>query len=568
MQRDHLHFNIKYVAAILGIFVLSCSFSLPLSAEGIRISTRSIHIHNDSLFIDLNMNLEDVHAASGVSFTFTPCLCYQGQLTELPPVVVTGARRARFDVREKALSGRRGEAEPYRILTENKKTNKNIRYKVGIPFTSWMQYAALALKQESKDCCVEQLLSTDTLTRNIGLYQPTQPKRYFAAAAKPDSNQYQAAAIMPVMTNAPIAAQAVAPALTMPAAATPMAVTTAVPCLPVVTPCMPLSPVALAGYLPMVSYLTPDKRELVKERTASAVLYIDYPVNVYEVYLDYKNNRREVDKADSILTPVLSNGFTIINQIRIRGYASPDGNYQDNEKLASRRSRLFMHYISDAYSIPEKLFDVSWVAEDWDGTIDLLQRTQPPYYQESLNIIHRWGIFSGREKQLMDLRGGEPYRYMLHNLFPLLRRIELVVQYNIRNIDRTEAADLIYTHPELLSLEEMYDVARYYRPGTEQYREIYEIAAYHYPNDVVANVNAASAVMLTGDLISAWEYLRKVEDSPKAWNNMGVLTLMEGNPEGAITWFRKAVGIEPQKARANLQMVERMVAAKQQGLIR
>lgn len=567
MQRDHLHSNISYVTTILRIFVLSCSFSLPLLAEGIRISTRSIHIHNDSLFIDLNMNLEDVHAASGVSFTFTPCLCYQGQLMELPPVVVTGARRARFDIREKALSGRKGEAKPYRILTENKKTNKNIRYNIGIPFTSWMQYAALALKQESKDCCVEQLLSTDTLTRNIGLHQPTQPRRYFAAA-KPDSNRYQAAAIMPVMTSAPITPQAVAPALTMPVTATPMAVTTAVPCLPVVTPCMPLSPVALAGYLPMVSYLTPDKRELVKERTASAVLYIDYPVNVYEVYLDYKNNRREVDKADSILTPVLSNGFTIISQIRIRGYASPDGNYQDNEKLASRRSRLFMHYISDAYSIPEKLFDVSWVAEDWDGTIDLLQRIQPPYYQESLNIIHRWGVFSGREKQLMDLRGGEPYKYMLHNLFPLLRRIELVVQYNIRNIDRTEAADLIYTHPELLSLEEMYDVARYYRPGTEQYREIYEIAAYHYPNDVVANVNAASAVMLTGDLISAWEYLRKVEDSPKAWNNMGVLTLMEGNPEGAITWFRKAVGIEPQKARANLQMVERMVAAKQQGLVR
>lgn len=565
MQRDHLHFNIIRLTAILAICVFSCTFSLPLSAEGIRISTRSVDIRHDSLFINLDMNLESVHVASGVSFTFTPCLCYQGQQTELPPVVVTGARRARFDIREKALSGQKGAIEPYRILTEGKKTNKNIHYNIGIPFATWMQYATLALKQEMKDCCVKQVLSMDTLTANIGVPYTPKPRKFMAAKGKPDNNTYPATTLAPVVTSAQIVPQAVAPCLPATVITTPVSATATVPCLPVVVPSMPLSPVALAGYLPMVSYLTPDKRELVKERTASAVLYIDYPVNIYEVYLDYKNNRREVDKADSILTPVLSNGFTIINRIRIRGYASPDGNYKDNEELASRRSLLFMHYIRDAYSIPEKLFDVSWVAEDWDGTIDLLQRVQPPYYQESLNIIHRWGIFNGREKQLMDLRGGEPYKYMLHNLFPLLRRIELVVQYNIRSIDRAEGAELIYTHPELLSLEEMYEVARYYRPGTEQYREIYEIAAYHYPNDVVANVNAASAVMLTGDLISAWNYLRKVEDSPKAWNNMGVLTLMEGNPEGAATWFRKTVGIEPQKARANLQLAERMVAAKQQG---
>ena len=70
---------------------------------------------------------------------------------------------------------------------------------------------------------------------------------------------------------------------------------------------------------------------------------------------------------------------------------------------------------------------------------------------------------------------------------------------------------------------------------------------------------AASAVMLTGDLISAWNYLSKVEADPRAWNNIGVLNLMEGNPEGAAIWFRKAVGVEPRKARANLQLVERMI---------
>ena len=156
----------------------------------------------------------------------------------------------------------------------------------------------------------------------------------------------------------------------------------------------------------------------------------------------------------------------------------------------------------------------------------------------------------------MNLQGGIPYKDMLKRLFPLLRRIEFVVEYRIRALNAGEASEMIYTHPDLLSLEEMYSVARYYRPGTEQYREVYEVAAFHFPDDVITNVNAASAVMLTGDLKSAWGYLRKVEADPRAWNNLGVLMLMEGNPEGATVWFRKAVGVEPRKARRNLQFAE------------
>lgn len=529
-------------------------------AEGIRISTRSVAVRHDSLFLDLDMNLNAVKVSTETAYIFTPSLHKGDKAVELPPVIISGARRYRFDIREHALSRGKEPLAPYRILLPNRKDpSKDIRYRIGIPYASWMRQASLVLKQECKDCCVMTLLSVDTLTHNIAL-------RHTAPVEEEAVVEEEVVPEMPAMASAvPViplarASVAVAPAMVQG--------TVSVPCLPAVVQSVPLTNTMLAGYQPMVSYLTPDAHEPVKQRIVGTTLYIDYPLNQYEVYLDYKNNRREVDKADSLLTPVLSNGFTVIERIRIRGYASPDGNYKDNENLASKRSRLFMHYISDAYSIPEKLFDVSWVAEDWEGTRDYLSRTQPPYYEESLRIIDTYGVFNGREKRLMDLRGGVPYKQMLREIFPLLRRIELVVQYNVRNVDRAEAMDLVYTNPELLSLDEIYDVARYYRPGTEQYREIYEIAAFHFPDDVVANVNAASAVMLTGDLISAWDYLRKVEHSPKAWNNMGVLTLMEGNPEGAATWFRKAVGVEPQKARANLQVAEGMVAAKQKTMKR
>lgn len=81
----------------------------------------------------------------------------------------------------------------------------------------------------------------------------------------------------------------------------------------------------------------------------------------------------------------------------------------------------------------------------------------------------------------MNLQGGIPYKDMLKRLFPLLRRIEFVVEYRIRALNAEEASEMIYIHPDLLSLEEMYSVARYYRPGTEQYREVYEVAGIPFP---------------------------------------------------------------------------------------
>lgn len=518
--------RLQFLYMLVGIFLLLQIEIGNCYAEGIRVIPRMMEIKRDSLHMDLQMDLNSVKVTSGLAYIFTPVLRYEGKYLSLPPVIVSGNRRANFDRRERALSPDPNQHAPYRIIIDNRKRpSKELSYLYSIPYASWMRNASLLLMRESKNCCVRKLLSVDTLSLNI--------------AAKGNVEPVEGTLLH-----------------TTPAVATPVTVVAqpAVPVMPVTVPVV-LPSFNPGMYASMVSYLKPDVDDL-KSRIRSAVLYIDYLSGRYTVDLDYKNNKEEINKIDSLLRPVLDSDFSTIHRIIIRGYASPDGNYKDNERLSSNRSMEFMHYVRDAYKMPESLFHVSWVPEDWDGTETLLNKQRPPYYREALDIIHRYGIFEGREKNLMELHGGRPYRDMLKTVFPKLRRLELTLEYRVRHVNSDEAAKLIYTRPELLSLEEMYNVAAYYRPGTEQYREIYEIAAYHFPNDVIANVNAASAVMLTGDTKSAWDYLRKVESDPRAWNNLGVLTLMEGDPDGAIVWFRKAAGVEPEKARKNLQTAE------------
>ena len=473
-------------------------------------------VAGDSLYLGLKLDFSSIRLNSRTCLHFTPILANaRGGRLELPPVLLSGRRRYRFDRREWALNvnGGKHRTEPYLIqLYKRHSAPRPVSYHIGVPYSVWMGDAALLLRQEVKDCCDLQLLGVDTIS--VRLFTGQMIGRQTAPV-----RQY----VEPLIT---------APSVTY-------------------------SVRDIELYASMLSFLEPTV-EHDKKLDEKAVFYIDYPLGSDNILPDYRNNRTELQKLDSLLSPLSAGDYSSMEHIRVCGYASPDGTYIDNERLATSRAGFFASYICSTYGIPRFRLETTSVAEDWEGLSVLLQSEQPPYAATVLSIIQNVGIFNGREKQLMDLRGGEPYRDMLHRFFPRLRRLEVSVRWNIRTVSAGEAYRLIYTHPEWLSLSEMYGAARYYRPGTEQYREVYEIAAYRFPEDVVANINASSAVMLTGDVKSARAYLQRVESDPRSWNNLGVLALMEGNTGEAEEWFRKAVGVEPQKARRNLQRLQRI----------
>ena len=515
--------------------------ALPAEGQGARVTLADAQVTNDSLYLSLKMDLSSVRPSSRTCVHFTPILANaRGGRLELPPVLVSGRRRYRFDRREWALNtnGRTHRAEPYLIqLCKRRSAPRPVSYHIGMPYSVWMGDAILLLRQEVKDCCDLQLLGVDTISMRLFteqmIEQQTAPVRYPVSTQQPILMQ------QPVSVQQTIPVQYVEPLVATPSVTYPVTYS--------------VRDVEL--YTSMLSFLEPTV-EHDKKLDEKAVFYIDYPLGSDNILPDYRNNRTELQKLDSLLFPFSAGDYSSMEHIRVCGYASPDGPYIDNERLAGSRARFFASYICNACGIPRSRIETTCVAEDWEGLSALLQSEQPLYAAAALSIIQNVGVFNGREKQLMDLRGGQPYRDMLRHFFPRLRRLEVSVRWNIRAVSAGEAYKLIYTHPEWLSLAEMYGVARYYRPGTEQYREVYEIAAYRFPEDVVANINASSAVMLTGDVKSARVYLQRVESDPRSWNNLGVLALIEGKPGEAEDWFRKAVGVEPQKARQNLQQLQ------------
>lgn len=379
---------LHYILCISGLLLL-----LPpdtLKAQGIRIVPQRISVENDSLHVQLRMDLNEVRVGRSRAFIFTPQLLGEGkQQLSLPAVVISGSIRDRQDRREAALSLCKECTVPYLRIRDSRNVSKNITYHISIPYASWMQHAMLLLKQESRECCGNELLAVDTLQCDLGLA---------AVAGIPQ---------LPVVKMKLHPEEAVKPKVVKPE---PAAVTR-----------------------PKSTMVSTSK--VASATTESVVLYFDYPIGKDDIHPDLKNNRYEIDKIDRLIAPLQRTHFASVKSIRICGYCSPDGNYGDNERLAEARSRFFSIYLRSMYGVPRGLVKVSSVAEDWEGLVDLLMRDNPPYRDAALRVISRYGIFNGREKYLMELQGGSPYKDMLRHFFPKLRRIEVIVRYEE---DKTE----------------------------------------------------------------------------------------------------------------------------------
>lgn len=216
------------------------------------------------------------------------------------------------------------------------------------------------------------------------------------------------------------------------------------------------------------------------------------------------------------------------------------------------------------------MFPATGMGEDWEGLRAAVEESDMMYRDAVLTIIDGVDIFKGREKLLMDLAGGVPYKYMLYNLYPPLRRMEMEVSYTVRSFETVEAEEVLKQRPQDLSQEEIYEVARRRNSGdksqraAKDYGREYDVAAKYFPNDAVANINAASAALVRGDLDGAWKYLGKVQNVPEAYNNLGVYYWMRGDLSRARDYFRRALKVKGEESRAkyNLEQLEESLQNK------
>lgn len=119
-----------------------------------------------------------------------------------------------------------------------------------------------------------------------------------------------------------------------------------------------------------------------------------------------------------------------LENIVIRSWASPEGVNRLNEVLSERRADSLKSYIVRHAGIPDSVVTVHGEGIAWGILRRMVAESDMLYKGEVLHILDNTPVWvfdeagrvvDGRKKQLMDLRGGVPYTYMLENFFPDLR---------------------------------------------------------------------------------------------------------------------------------------------------
>ena len=119
-------------------------------------------------------------------------------------------------------------------------------------------------------------------------------------------------------------------------------------------------------YEPRFVYAQPAA-EQVKVREMKGSAYVDFPVNRTEIREDYRRNPEELQRILRTIAVVRDDSDTRITSVSIKGYASPEGPWANNERLAKGRTEALRNYVGSRYDFPEGLIATSYEPEDWAG---------------------------------------------------------------------------------------------------------------------------------------------------------------------------------------------------------
>ena len=304
--------------------------------------------------------------------------------------------------------------------------------------------------------------------------------------------------------------------------------------------------------------------EPVKMRAENRTARLQFRQDSYNILPEYKDNRAELDTVSNSIMLVKNNADVKITGIYITGYASPEGSEAHNLKLSENRAKALADYIRRHDAISSDLLHVDWRGEDWEGLVRVLGDYPNLLKRDSVYaIIERYpNERDFCELQLRKLVPPTIYHRLLTELYPVLRRNEYRIEYNVRNFDLEEAKRQIETRPDLLSLSEMYKVAGSYGKGSPEYDKVMAVAVRYFPTSPAAlNENALSAIARE-EYDAAIELLEKSETAAQTaelLNTLGVAYAKAGQYDKAEDAFRRAAEAGSETARHNLEEVRQVM---------
>ncbi len=237
-----------------------------------------------------------------------------------------------------------------------------------------------------------------------------------------------------------------------------------------------------------------------------------------------------------------------LSSIEVSAYASPDGKYSFNEKLAEKRQNVSSNYLKNELKKIKMNADVDtkFTAEDWEGFQELVSKSNLQDKAVILRVLSMYQDPEEREQQISNM--SEVYTDIKESILPELRRARLIVNYEIIGRSDEQILDQYKQDPSKLSVEELVYGANKLVKDEATRQQWNETIAKLYPSDYRSLNNMAQQAIANGNVDAAQNYLKEAQkvskNAAEVNTNMALLALKSGDVAAAETYLAKGSGAD------------------------
>jgi Flp pilus assembly protein TadD len=234
----------------------------------------------------------------------------------------------------------------------------------------------------------------------------------------------------------------------------------------------------------------------------------------------------------------------VLDGVEVSAYASPDGGYAFNEKLAGKRQDVTADYVKQQMKQTnvEGNLETKYTAEDWEGFQELVAASNIQDKDVILRVLSMYKDPEEREQQIKNISAA--FRELTDGILPQLRRARMTINYQLVGRSDDQIKQQLSTDASKLSVEELLYGATLYDEDMAKAEEAYRKAAQLYPQDARAFNNIAMAEYAKGNYDEARSWLEKAQklnpNLPEANANLGLLALKQGDMLAAENYIAKA----------------------------
>ncbi len=235
----------------------------------------------------------------------------------------------------------------------------------------------------------------------------------------------------------------------------------------------------------------------------------------------------------------------LVDNIEVSAYASPDGGFDLNDRLAEQREKNAADYVNKQLK-KEKMeanVDTKYTAQDWEGFQELVSQSNIQDKELILRVLSMYQDPEQRETEIKNI--SSVYKDLADEILPQLRRARLTLNYQLIGRSDEEILEAFKSDAKVLSVEELLYGATLVDTADEK-EAIYKKTIELYPNDYRAYNNLGELAYQAGDTETAESYFKKAleinSSSAEANTNMGLISLLNGDKTAAETYLAKGSG--------------------------